>query len=177
MTPSKLSATDLDAYTGNWILDAARTTVDFRTKAMWIMPVKGSARAIGGSGKVGSDGAVEGRLIIDTASIQTGVTKRDQHLKTADFFDAERNPTIEFDLTGVRSAESGRLAMDGQLLVHGERRAVTLDAAVTVVGDTATVTGIIDDLDRRPWGLTWAKMGAGVHTKVTVTAVFTRVRS
>ena len=51
---------------------------------------------------------------------------------------------------------------------------VTLEAAVAGEGSSVTVTGTIADLDRRKWGLTWAKMGAGVHNKVAVTAVFNR---
>lgn len=169
------TSTDLGPYSGTWTLDPARTTITFHTKAMWVLPVKGTARAVEGGGRVGDDGTVEGRLVVDATSIDTGTKKRDQHLQTADFFEADHHPTIEFDLIAVRPLANNHFALEGTLLVHGQRQPVTIDAEVTSDGATTTVTGTIDDLDRRQWGLTWAKMGAGVHNKVAVTAVFKRL--
>jgi polyisoprenoid-binding protein YceI len=168
------SRTDLAPYTGAWTLDAARTTITFHTKAMWILPVKGTARAVEGGGRVRDDGTVEGRLVIDATSIDTGTKKRDQHLQTAHFFETDRYPTIEFELSAARPLASNRFAVEGTLLIHGQRQPVTINADVTSDGTTTTVTGTIDDLDRRQWGLTWAKMGTGVHNKVVATAVFKR---
>ncbi len=174
MTPTTLDASDLATYAGTWTLDVSRTTVVLKTKAMWVLPVKGTARALEGTCRVGGDGSVEARLVIDAASIDTGMAKRDRHLRTADFFDTQANPTIVFDLTGVRPVPGGPAALEGTLLVHGQSRPVTVLAEVGVEGDTATVVGTLDDLDRRDWGINWAKMGAGVHNHVQVTAVFTR---
>jgi polyisoprenoid-binding protein YceI len=172
--PMAISRTDLAPYTGAWTLDPARTTITFHTKALWIFPVKGTARAVEGDGRVGDDGTVGGRLVIDATSIDTGTKKRDQHLQTADFFETNRYPTIEFELSAARPLASNRFAVDGTLVIHGQRQPVTINADVTSDGTTTTVTGTIDDLDRRQWGLSWAKMGAGVHNKVVATAVFKR---
>lgn len=174
MATTGIDPTDLSTHAGTWSLDPARTTVTFRTKAMWMLPVKGTIRALEGGGTVGPDGSIEGRLVLDVTSLSTGMGMRDKHLMSADFFDAAANPTIEFDLTGVRPAEGGRLVLDGTLLVHGERRPVSVDADVAVHGDSVTVTGRVADLDRREWNLRWAKMGAGVHNTVEVSAVFAR---
>lgn len=174
MTSTEPGPTELAAYAGTWTLDPGRTTVSFRTKAMWVMPVKGRARALEGGCRVGSDGSLEGRVVIDARSIDTGIAKRDQHLRTADFLDTEQHPTIEFDLTGARSLGDGRLTLEGDLLIRGQRQPVAFPAQVTTDGDSATLTGSIDDLDRRKWGLSWTKMGAGVHNNISVTAVFTR---
>jgi len=54
----------------------------------------------------------------------------------------------------------------------GRPQPVTVNAEVTGTATTTTVIGTIDDLDRRGWGLMWTKMGAGVHNKIEVTAVF-----
>ena len=77
-------------------------------------------------------------------------------------------------VSAARPLASNRFAVEGTLLIHGQRRPVTINADVTSDGTTTTVTGTIDDLDRRQWGLTWAKMGASVHNKVVATAVFKR---
>lgn len=174
MTPPSLAAADVRTYAGTWTLDPVRTTVTFLTKAMWVIPVKGTARTLEGRGEVRDDGTVDGRLVIDAASIATGMSKRDTHLRGEDFFDAERHRTIEFDLTSARPLGGDRFTLEGTLLVSGHRRAVTVEATVSSDGATTTVAGTIDDLDRRQWGLEWAKMGAGVHNRIAVTAVFTR---
>ncbi len=173
MPITDVSLSDLSRYTGTWTLDPAQTTVTFRTKAMWLLPVKGTAKAASGAAKVDADGKVEGRLSIDMKSISTGMAKRDQHLQTADFFDTEKYPTMEFELSGVRAQGDG-LALDGQLRLHGQEQPVSLVARVSVEGERATIAASIDDLDRRRWGIEWTKMGAGVHNRVEVTAVFAK---
>jgi polyisoprenoid-binding protein YceI len=173
-SPDPTPDTGLSTYAGNWVVDPARTTVSFQTKAMWLFPVKGTASVQEGSGSVSADGTVEGRLVIDATTIATGVTKRDQHLQDADFFDTGRFPTIEFQLTGARPLTPGRVALDGALTVHGRTEAVTVEADVSSDGGTATIDGTIEDLDRRKWDLTWTKMGAGVHNRISVHATITR---
>jgi len=168
-----VSLSDLTSHAGTWTLDPEQTTVTFLTKAMWLLPVKGTANATSGAAKVDADGTFEGRLVIDMKSISTGTAKRDQHLQTADFFDSEKYPTMEFELSAVR-AQGEALALDGQLRLHGQEQPVSLVARVSVEGERATIVASVDDLDRRRWGIDWAKMGASVHNRVQVTAVLSK---
>jgi len=168
LTPSELST-----YAGDWVLDPARSSVKFRTKAVWVMPVKGTFSDVSGEGTVGEDGTVSGRLTVGVASISTGNAKRDQHLLTADFLDAGIHPTLEFVATAARPAGPGRVELDGTLSVHGQSRALTVPATVNADGPSVTVNAEVA-LDRSQWGVTWTKMGAGLHNQVAVTAVFTR---
>jgi polyisoprenoid-binding protein YceI len=167
-------ATGLSQYAGSWVLDPAHTTITFHTKAMWVMAVKGTVRAQEGHGQVGEDGTVQGHLVIDATSIGTGNKKRDAHLQTADFFDTAKYPTIDFELTSARFVSPGRVALEGNLSMLGQQHPVVLEAAVEADDTSATISGEIADLDRSKWGLTWSKMGAGLHNKVVVHAALTR---
>ena len=85
------SATALGPLVGTWTLDPATTTVAFTTKAVWLLPVRATARATRGSGSVGEDGLVRGTVEFDAASIDTGNAKRgDQHPAGQDFFAGDR---------------------------------------------------------------------------------------
>ena len=167
------SATALGPLVGTWTLDPATTTVAFTTKAVWLLPVRATARATRGSGSVGEDGLVRGTVEFDAASIDTGNAKRDQHLRGEDFFEVTRYPTFVMDVRGARATGADTYELDATLTIRDTTRPLTLPATAAVSGDTATVT-VVADIDRSEWGLTWAKLGAGLKNHVVVTARFTR---
>jgi polyisoprenoid-binding protein YceI len=70
------------------------------------------------------------RVTIPVASISTGVEKLDNHLRSPDFFDAETFPTATFVSTGVTAAGEGKLAVAGDLTIHGVTRPVVLDVTI-----------------------------------------------
>ncbi len=84
MTSPNQTATDLSAFAGTWTLDPAHTSVVFFTKAMWVFNVRGTFKALEGTGSVGTDGSVSGSILVD-ASVDTKQKRRDKHLRTADF--------------------------------------------------------------------------------------------
>ena len=170
-----MSTTDtLATHAGRYDVVAAATTVTFRTKAMWVLPVKGSFRVAGGGGEVDADGRVTGSLRLDASSVSTGMGKRDAHLRTADFFDVEHHPTIDFVLHSARPLGAGRVAIEGDLTVAGQTGPLDFEATVDAAGDAVTVTASIADLDRSRWGVDFSKMGASLHTAVEVVARFRR---
>jgi polyisoprenoid-binding protein YceI len=174
MASTNSTASDLSRYTGTWRLNPAKTTVDFRTKAMWILPVKGTAKALSGEARIGEGGDAKGTLVIDAGSFDTKNKKRDDHLRTADFFEAVKYPTISFTANSVRSTGSRRLEVDGVLTVHGQSQPITLNAIVSGdAGSSATVATQVE-IDRSLFGLSWAKMGAGLKNQVTIRAHFDR---
>lgn len=73
-------------------------------------------------------------ITIETASITSGFEKRDEHLKTPDFFDAAANPSITFKSTKVEDAGNGKLKVTGDLNLHGVTKSVTLDVKVNKIG-------------------------------------------
>ena len=74
-------------------------------------------------------------ISIPVASISTGVDKLDEHLLKADFFDATQFPTATFKSTGVTAAGEGKLAVAGDLTIHGVTRPVVLDVTINGVGE------------------------------------------
>ncbi|HEY2791757.1 MAG TPA: YceI family protein [Micromonosporaceae bacterium] len=165
----------LSAAVGTWTLDAAATTINVHTKAMWgMVKVNARFRALEGSGAVGADGSVTGSLTVDAASVDSGVAKRDQHLRTKDFFEVETHPTFVYEASAVTPAGDGSFTIAGTFTVHGQARPLAVTATATPDGaDRVTVHGTAE-LDRTEWGLNWTKMGARVHNHIVVDAVFTK---
>jgi len=141
---------------------------------MWVVPVKGTAKAIEGSGSVDDNGDLSGKLVVDAASIDTGNTKRDAHLRTKVFFDVDTFAGLTFEATGGRPIGPGRLELTGNLTIHGETRPITLSADFdATTGDVVTVATEVD-IDRSTWGLTLAPFGAGLKNRAVVSATFRR---
>jgi len=102
----------------------------------------------------------KGHGTIQTASIDTNETRRDEHLRSADFFDVENHPTIEFESTRVEHKDRGDYRVTGDLTMHGETHPVTLD--ITVHGVTRDAQGhdrvgleARGTLKRSDFGLRW----------------------
>ena len=166
--PNQISV-DLGDFVGKWVLDPAGTSIVFHTKAFWVVPVKGTAKAIEGAGTVGADGSISGTLVVDAASIDTKLKRRDAHLRTADFFEVEKFPAITFEATGGRLTGPGTLDLDGTLTVHGETKPLAVSATLSIEADVATVAAEVE-VDRSQWGLTLRPFGAGLHNRVVVSA-------
>ncbi len=160
--------------TGSWALDPNRTTVQFKTKAMWILTVNGTLRVTEGSGTVDVNGRVTGRLVVDANSIDTKNKRRDEHLRTADFFEVQNYPSVVFDVTGAGLGAQGQSTIQGNLSIRGVSRPVEFQAALRTEGDGAITLEAQTEIDRSEWGLRWAKMGAGLHNRVTIKATFVR---
>jgi polyisoprenoid-binding protein YceI len=130
---------DLARFVGTWELNTERTVLEFRTRAAWIIRAKGTLQAIRGNALVGADGSVSGEIVIDPASVDTKVKKRDDHLRSADYFDIAHHPTITFTVAEARPAPSGDLEVVGDLHVHGRSTSLTLLAEVDLEGESATL--------------------------------------
>ncbi|MEU2003144.1 YceI family protein [Rhodococcus sp. NPDC019627] len=173
MTSPMESVPQLSTLAGSWTLEPSRTSITFHTKGLWIFGVTGSFHAVEGTATVGDDGGITGRLVVDATSLNTKNGKRDEHLRSADFFDVEKYPTIVFTAAGARPADPGHVHLDGDLTVHGQTRPLTVSAEVVATDDTATVSAEIH-LDRSNWGMTYTKKGSRLATRVVVNAVFVK---
>lgn len=171
MTSPMASVPHLSALAGTWTLDPARTSITFHTKTLWLLPVTGTFQAVEGAATVGNDGSITGTLLVDATSVNTNNRKRDEHLRSADFLDVQKYPTLTFAATQAPAAEPGHRPLDGDLTVHGRTRPLTVTTGVGATEDTATVTADIH-LDRSSWGLTNTKWGARLATRVVIEAHF-----
>jgi len=158
-------ATPALAQTSNWKLDETHTHASFTIRHLVISNVRGEFAKVTGAVVLDEKDVTKSKVeaVIDVASIDTRVADRDNHLRSPDFFDVAKYPTITFRSTKVEAAGSGKLKVTGDLTMHGVTKPVTLD----VVGPTGEVKdpwgnarrGIAASatLDRKAWGLTWSK--------------------
>jgi polyisoprenoid-binding protein YceI len=156
---------------GDWVLDQRTSSLQFRSKAFGL-PVAGSFRQISGNGTVFPGGGISGTLTVAASSIDTGSTRRDRHLRSADFFDSGNHPDITFTADGVRPADQG-VAVTGTLTVRGRTRPVSFDAVAAIQGDGEIWLDAEVRINRADFGLTWKLMGmVPMHSTVTIHAVF-----
>jgi polyisoprenoid-binding protein YceI len=94
--------------------------------------VRGCFRRFDGSYVVGPAGS-EIELTIDAASVDTGISARDRHLRLADFFDVDEHPQVRFTSTRVDGLGNGRVHVSGELEAAGTRVPLAFDASVRVI--------------------------------------------
>ena len=153
------SGTELPAL-GRWQIDPGHTEVAFIGRHFMLTKVRGRFTGVTGAIEVAQDpGETTAEVTIDMASVESGNQARDEHLRSPDFFDAERHPTATF--TGRTANWDGTQGqLDGELTIRGVARPVTL--AVEYLGYAAdpwgghravfTASGTVN---REDWGLTW----------------------
>jgi polyisoprenoid-binding protein YceI len=174
MKSTNTVVSNLSRLAGSWRLDPDKTSVAFRTKAMWVLPTKGTAKALSGDAQVNPDAAtVKGTLVIDAAPFNTKIKKRDDDLHSEDFLNVAKYPTIIFTADGGRQTSASRVEITGMLAIHGRTQPLTLQAELAESGNSVTVSTLVQ-IDRRLWGVSkWAKMGAGL-VQVEIRAHFDR---
>jgi polyisoprenoid-binding protein YceI len=162
------------ALAGNWALDQARSTIGLRSKSMWgLAPVKGVFRQVSGKGTVTASGEVSGTVSVGAASIDTKNSKRDTHLRSADFFDSANHPDITFTVNGIRPSGQGA-TVSGTLTVRDRTRPLSFEAKATTIDSAEVWLDAEIQVNRADFGLTWNQMGmASMNNTITVHAVFT----
>lgn len=146
---------------GVWEIDRAHSAVGFSVRHLMVAKVRGRFGSFAGTIQVADrpeDSSVE--VAIDAASIDTGEPKRDDHLRSADFFDAGSYPTLEFRSTGFRRTGSTTFELPGELTIRGVTRPVVLAAEFAGVtldpwGGTRAGFSATTEIDREDFGLTW----------------------
>jgi polyisoprenoid-binding protein YceI len=160
---------------GSWALDAAKSEIGLKSKSMWgIVPVKGVFREVTGSATVSATGDVAGTVTVAAGSVDTKNKKRDEHLRSADFFDAAKTPDITFAAQQVTPSAEG-VTVAGTLTVRDRTRPVSFAARVSGFdGAQVELDGEIQ-VNRSDFGLTWNQLGmTSMNNTITVHAVFTK---
>ncbi|MDZ7316999.1 MAG: YceI family protein [candidate division KSB1 bacterium] len=147
-----------------WTVDASHTEIGFSVKHMVISKVNGKFTDYSGEILLDPQNIEGARVkgVIKAASINTGNEARDNHLRSADFFDVEKYPEILFETVSIKK-EGGRYKVVGNLTMHGVTKPIELFA--TLAGPIkdpwgnerlgVEATGV---LNRTEWGLTWDKV-------------------
>jgi polyisoprenoid-binding protein YceI len=161
-------ATELDTErgivrvpTGTWTVDPAHSSVEFRVKHMMVSTVRGRFGEFAGTIDAASDyHESKVRGTVKAASIDTNEPRRDDHLRSPDFFDVEQHPEITFESTRIEHIKKGDYRVEGELTMHGETH--TVEFEVTVHGVTKDPQGqdrvgleVRGTLSRGEFGLRW----------------------
>lgn len=176
------------AFASTWTIDPDHSNVGFKVRHLMVSNVKGSFDKHSGTVEIDDKDITKSKVnvTIDTNSINTNVQKRDEHLRSADFFDVAKYPTMTFVSKKVAKAGKDKLKVTGDLTLHGVTKQVVLD----VVGPTkeskdpwgnirkgATAT---TKINRKDFGLVWNAAletgGVAVGDEITITLEIEMIR-
>ena len=144
--------------TGTWSVDPAHSRVEFAVKHMGIATVRGNFGTFEGKLEIGPEGA-HASGTVETASINTDEPQRDAHLRSPDFFDAERFPQLSFE-AGDISRSGDELAIAGELTLKGHTEPIEIrghinDPAADPYGGERLGLQLEARVDRTRFGLNW----------------------
>jgi polyisoprenoid-binding protein YceI len=146
---------------GTYEMDAAHKRVGFMVRHLMVSKVRGNFGEATATITIGEDPLQSAvAATIQTTSVFTGQPDRDNHLRTGDFFEAEKYPTIEFKSTGIKSQNGNEFLLDGDLTIKGITKPVELLVEFEGAGRSpygADVFGFSasTEIDREDWGLTY----------------------
>lgn len=144
-----------------WTIDSSHTSLQLAVKHMGISTVRGQFKKIGGTIESADDGTLKSvEAIIDAASIDTAEPRRDGHLRSPDFLDAEKYPHLTFQSTAVRPLGKGRYLVKGDLTIRDETRPVSFEVETNApvtdpYGKLRAGASATGKINRKAWGLTW----------------------
>jgi len=167
--------------TSTWNIDPVHSAAEFKVRHLMISNVRGHFPKVSGALTLDETDLAKSSVeaTIDVSSIQTRDEQRDGHLKSADFFDVEKYPSMTFKSTGISVVRPRELKVEGDLTIKAETRKVVFD----VEGPTAPTkdpwgslrvgVAATTKISRKEFGLTWnAALEAGgvaVGDEVTIT--------
>lgn len=160
------------AQAATFEIDPVHTTVQFSVRHMMVSNVRGTFDKVSGSVNLDETDPTKSTVeaTIDVNSLNTREPKRDTHLKSPDFFDAAKYPTITFKSKSVAKVGDGKYQATGDLTIHG----VTKQAVLDIEGSPKPITdpmgtlklggSVHTKINRKDFGITWSKSldGGGV---------------
>jgi polyisoprenoid-binding protein YceI len=164
-----------------WQFDTSHSGIHFSVRHMVVAKVRGQFTKWSGTLSLDTDDLTKSSasVKIDAASIDTGEPQRDGHLRSADFLDVEKQPTIDFVSKRVTTSGKEKLSIVGDLTIRGTTREVTLDAefagrAKDPWGGERAGFSASTRIDRKDFGLTWNQVLeaggilVGDHVDITI---------
>ncbi len=165
---STITAVTTPVPTGTWDVDPSHSRVEFQVKHLGIATVRGHFAEFEGSLEVGEDlGAATARGVVKVDSVNTNDAKRDDHLRSADFFDVEQNEHITFEAKDIVPTDEDTFEITGDLTLHGVTREIALKAEVTGTeedpwGNERVGLEVTGQLNRGDYGMTFNQaLGSG----------------
>jgi polyisoprenoid-binding protein YceI len=145
---------------GTWQVDPAHSSIEFQVKHMMIATVKGRFTEFAGTLEAGEDGTLRADGTVKSASIDTHDETRNEHLRSADFFDAATYPELSFVTTEIAPTGGSGLRVAGELTIKGTTKPIELTGTVQGTGldpwgNERVALELRGEIDRREFGLTW----------------------
>ena len=148
--------------TTKWAIDPTHTEIGFKVKHMMFTNVSGKFDSFDGSFTTDGDNFENAEIEFhaDIASINTGNADRDNHLKSADFFNAELFPKLTFKASSFTNKQGNQYELAGDLTLNGQTKFVKLPAEFSGLmtdpwGNTKAALSIGGSISRKEWGLNW----------------------
>jgi polyisoprenoid-binding protein YceI len=156
------------ASVGVWSVDPARSTIGFKSKSFWgLTPVKGRFAEFSGDGQVTNTQTVFGRIDIKAASLDTKIRKRNEHLRSADYFEVAKFPDISVIVTGADAIDGDTVDLRAQLTIKSTTAPIALRTKVAVLDDGAVRLSTRATIDRKDFGVDGNLMGMAID-KATI---------
>ena len=162
----------LHVFAAAYTIDPAHTTIGFKVKHLMITNVKGVFERFKGTVNIDEKDITKSKVdvSIEMASINTNIAKRDDHLRSPDFFDVAKFPTMTFVSTKVEKTGADTLKVTGNLTIKGVSRPVTLNVEgptgeiKSPQGDIKRGASAAATINRQDFGVSWSKKldGGGV---------------
>jgi polyisoprenoid-binding protein YceI len=145
---------------GTWNVDPSHSSVEFQVKHMGLATVKGFFSDFEGKLEVAEDGTVSATGSVNAASLSTRNDQRDEHLRSADFFDVENYPTLTFQSKAIEQLDEETYRITGDLTIHGVTREVVFEGVTQGVdqdpwGNTRVGLEVVGQIERSEFGLSW----------------------
>lgn len=164
---------------GLWDLDSDRSSIGFQNGTMWgALKVRGTFTEFSGGGEITEARTVSGRIDIKSGSINTGLGKRDEDLRRANFFDSEHYPNISVVVKSGEPAGADYVKLDAELTVKGITGPLPLKAKVTPLDHGAVRLSAEAIVTRKQFAVEGNFLGmVGNRTKLHVELVFRPVKT
>lgn len=155
----------LTALASTWEIDPVHTTLQFKVRHLMISNVKGNFEKFSGKLNLDDKEITKSKVdvTIDTASLNTNIQKRDDDLRSANFFEVAKFPTMTFSSTKVEKNGNDKLKVTGNLTIKGITRPVVLNVEGLTPevkdpwGGTRRGASATTAINRKDFGLTWNK--------------------
>jgi polyisoprenoid-binding protein YceI len=151
-------------------VDKAHSQVQFKVKHLGITTVTGNFHDFDIDLRLDPEdlSSLETTATVETSSIDTGIDRRDDHLRSGDFFESETYPTLAFESTGVRNVDGQRFELLGNLTIRDVTKPVVLDAEMAgpvtdMEGKPRVAFTASTRIDRKDYGLQWNRAVEGVN--------------
>ncbi|HUB57660.1 MAG TPA: YceI family protein [Mycobacterium sp.] len=159
---------------GVWSVDPQRSSIRFENKTMWgAMKVRGDFTEFSGGGQIQDAQTVSGRIEVKAASVNTGLGKRDEDLRSPAFFDVEKYPNITVEVAGGEAAGDDTVRLNAALTAKGITAPIPLKAHVEVLDDGAVRLTAQTTIARKQFAVEGNMFGmVGAKTALNASLVF-----